>query len=212
MAKKSFLIFLLAIAVLLLPGCGGALNEGTAGGVSALTKSEASETTFDHSEGGTMKFTFESLQDASLIGGSSYFMDFGEMESQEDAAIAEGRLLSAFGQPEFTSEDYENSFNYIIRATSEDGESVLLTVYGRGVVHIGADRQDDFAKSAAFALVAHVNAFAPADYSRTVYYLDFELQLDIQVKDGEVTIKQSQISEEKVYELFDKWYSQGLEE
>ena len=58
-----------------------------------------------------MKFTFQSLQDDNLIGGSSYFMDFGEMNSQEDAAIAEGKLLSAFGDPEFTSENYENSFN-----------------------------------------------------------------------------------------------------
>ena len=46
-----------------------------------------------------MKYTFESLQDENLMDGSSYFMDFGEMESQEDAAIAEGKLLSAFGQP-----------------------------------------------------------------------------------------------------------------
>ena len=54
-----------------------------------------------------MKFTFEALQDDDLIGGSSYFMDFGIMETQEDAAIAEGKLLSAFGDPMFTSENAE---------------------------------------------------------------------------------------------------------
>ncbi len=153
-----------------------------------------------------MKFNFESLQDSNLIGGSSYFMDFGEMNSQEDAAIAEGKLLSAFGQPEFTSEDYENSFNYIIRATADNGESVILTVYGMGVVHIGADQQDDFAKKAASALIEYVSTFAPADYSRTVYYLDFDIQIDIQVKGGKAKISQSQISEEKADELFDEFY------
>ena len=125
-----------------------------------------------------MKFKFESIQDTDLIGGSSYFMDFGEMNSQEDAAIVEGKLLSAFGQPEFTSENYADSFNYIIRATSESGESVILTVYGMGVVHIGSDQQDIFAKNAASALIEYVNTFTPADYSRTVYYLDFDLQID----------------------------------
>ncbi len=154
-----------------------------------------------------MKFTFQSLQDDNLIGGSSYFMDFGEMNSQEDAAIAEGKLLSAFGDPEFTSENYENSFNYIIRATAEEGYSVILTVYGMGVVHIGADRQDDFAQKAASALIEYVNSFLPADYSRTVYYLDYDLQIDIQVKNGKVTIEESQISEEKSSELFDKFYT-----
>ena len=154
-----------------------------------------------------MKFTFESLQDESLMDGSSYFMDFGEMNSQIDAAIAEGKLLSAFGQPEFVSDNYENSFNYIIRATAENGESVILTVYSTGVVHIGADLKNDFAEKAAFALIEHVNSFAAADYSRTVYYLDFELQIDIQVKNGKATIEQSQISEKKISELVDKWYN-----
>ncbi len=153
-----------------------------------------------------MKFQFESLQNTDLIGGSSYFMDFGEMNSQKDVAIAEGKLLSAFGQPEHTSENYENSFNYIIRATADNGESVILTVYGMGVVHIGAIRQDDFAEKAASALIEYVNSFAPADYSRIVYYLDYELQIDISVKDGKVKIGQSQISEEKASELINKWY------
>jgi len=157
-------------------------------------------------KGDTMKYTFESLQDENLMGGSSYFMDFGEMESQEDAAIAEGKLLSAFGKPEYTSENYENSFNYIIRATADNGESVILTVYGMGVVHIGAEQQNDFAKKAAIALIEYVNSFSPADYNRTVYYLDFDLQIDIQVKNGKATITQTQISEDKANELFDKFY------
>ena len=159
----------------------------------------------ENEEDSTMKFNFESL-DFSEYSGGSYLMDFGEMESQEDAAIAEGKLLSAFGQPEYTSENYENSFNYIIRATADNGESVILTVYGMGVVHIGAEQQNDFAQKAASALIEYVNAFAPADYSRTVYYLDLDMQIDIQVKGGKATISQSQISQEKANELFDKFY------
>lgn len=182
MTKKVVSIIVLFSAVFLLFGCNRDL------------------------EGGSMDFTFESLQDENLMNGSSYFMDFGEMFSQEDAAIAEGKLLSAFGRPEFTSENYENSFNYIIRATAQNGESVILTVYSVGVVHIGAKPQDDFAQKAATALIEYVNSFSAADYSRTVYYLDFYLQLDIQVKNGRATIGQSQISEEKASELFNKFY------
>lgn len=153
-----------------------------------------------------MKFTFEALQDDDLIGGSSYFMDFGIMETQEDAAIAEGKLLSAFGDPMFTSENAENSFNYVIRATADNGGSVILTVYGMGVIHIGADQQDNFAQKAATALIEYVSSFSAADYSRTVYYLDYDLQIDIQVENGRATIVQSQISEEKINELIKEWY------
>ena len=153
-----------------------------------------------------MMFTFEALKDDDLIGGSSYFMDFGIMETQEDAAITEGKLLSAFGDPMFTSENAENSFNYVIRATADNGGSVILTVYGMGVIHIGADQQDEFAQKAATALIEHVSSFSAADYSRTVYYLDFDMQIDIQVKGGKATISQSQISQEKANELFDKFF------
>ena len=153
-----------------------------------------------------MNFKFESLKDTDLISEDSYFMDFGEMNSQEDVAIAEGKLLSAFGQPEFESENYENSFNYTIRATANNGESVILTVYSVGVIHIGAERQDSFAEKAASALIEYVNSFVPAEYSRTVYCLDFNMQIDIQVKGGKAIIVQSQISVEKANELVNEWY------
>ena len=152
-----------------------------------------------------MDFEFQAL-DLSEYTGGSYLMDFGEMTSEEDAALVEGKLLTVFGAPADVSDNYENSFNYVIRATADNGESVILTVYGMGVVHIGAEQQNDFAQKAASALIEYVNAFAPADYSRTVYYLDFDMQIDIQVKGGKATISQSQISQEKANELFDKFY------
>lgn len=60
-------------------------------------------------------------------------MDFGEMNSQEDVALAEGKPLSAFGQPAYTGESYEDSFNHIIPAAQDNGDSVILTVYGMGL-------------------------------------------------------------------------------
>lgn len=154
----------------------------------------------------TMQFEFESIYDTELIIGSYYFMDFTRVFSLEASAIAEGKLLSAFGQPEYTSENFEDSFNYIIRATADSGESVILTVYNVGVVHIGAIRRDEFAKKAAKALIQYVNSFAPSDFSRTLYYLDAGLQAYIQVKDGKVTVEESPIPEHKIDELIDEWY------
>ncbi len=153
-----------------------------------------------------MDFRFESLKDCNLINGSSYFMDFGVMETEEDAAIVQGKLLTVFGEPASTSENYEDSFDYVIRATAEDGRSVILSVYNVGMVHIGAIQQDDFAAKAASALIEYVNAAEPTDFESTVYYLDFFIRIDISLKDGKVTQVSSEISEEKVQELVDKWY------
>ncbi len=153
----------------------------------------------------TMEFKFEAI-DFSEYEGGSYLMDFGEMVSEEDAAIVEGKLLTVFGAPAVVSDNYENSFNYIIRATANDGRATVLNVYNVGVVHIGALTEDEFTLQAANALVKYVNSAKPTDYERTVYYLDFDLQIDISVKDGKVKIGQSQISEEKASELINKWY------
>ena len=180
--KKFFFVLLAALlAVASLTGCNNKKEEDT------------------------MQFKFESL-DFSEYSEGGYLMDFGEMSSQEDAAIVEAKLLTAFGNPAESSENYENSFDYVIRATAKDGQSVVLNVYGMGIVHIGASQRDDFTVQAANALIEYVTAAKPADYERTVYYLDFYLQIDIQVKDGNVTINESQISEEKISELIDKWY------
>ncbi len=155
---------------------------------------------------GKVEFKFESLKDLDCIVGTSYLMDFGEIRNQEDAAIIEGKLLTVFGAPAAVSENYDNSFNYIIRATSDDKRTAILTVYGMGVVHIGSSQSDDFITQAASALIDFVNTAVATDFQRTVYYLDFDLQIDISVKDGLAKISQYQISEEKRNGLFKKLY------
>ncbi len=152
-----------------------------------------------------MKFKFESLDSLEYFHGS-YLMDFSENESQRESAIDEGKLLTVFGSPALVSENYENSFNYFIRVTAEDGRSVILNVYNVGVVHIGATDKDPFTVQAAKALIEYVNSAKPADYSRTVYYLDCDVQIDISVKNGNVTIYTSEISSTKSDELFEKFY------
>ena len=82
----------------------------------------------------------------------------------------------------------------------------MLNVYSAGIVHIGAAESDDFTLQAANALIEYVNAAEPTDYQRTVYYLDFMLQMDISVKNGKATVSQSQISQEKMLELYAKFY------
>lgn len=59
-------------------------------------------------------------------------------------------------------------------------------------------------KSAGFGTLFII--FDITKYKVNQTYLDINLQIDIQVKDGKATIRQSQISEEKANELFDKFY------
>ena len=152
-----------------------------------------------------MKFLFESMESAAEYAGS-YLMEFGDMESEEDAAIVEGKLLTVFGTPTEVSDNYENSFNYYIRATAEDGRVVMLNIYNQGVIHIGASEEDDLTVQAANALIEYVNAAEVTDYQKTVYYADFCIEINITVKNGKFSSSVLPISEEKMGELFKKWY------
>lgn len=153
-----------------------------------------------------MRFTFEALQDLNLLTGSSYFMDFGN-ETTEDAILSEGKLLTVFGEPAFKSDNYENAFDYVIRATDETGKSVILSVYSVGLVHIGASQKDDFAKEAAEALIAYVSAAEPSDFTHTVHYLDFGMRLDISLQNQKISVEETELSEEEVEAIFAKWFS-----
>ncbi len=155
-----------------------------------------------------MKFVFESVDYSDEYTGS-YLMDFGDMESEdaaEAAAIVEGKLLTVFGTPPEVSDNYENSFNYYIRATAEDGRAAKLNVYNQGVIHIGAAEEDDLTVQAANALIEYVTAAEVTDYKKTVYYADFCIEINISVENGKFSSSFSQISEEKLAELYEKWY------
>lgn len=185
MLKKIYFIFLICF-VFLLVGC--------------HSEKQGKENSMD--------FKFESLHEDGVLGFSSYFMDFGNQEvmTTEETAILEGKLRAVFGEPWYQSENFENSISYIIKATNTDGKSVIFEVYNVGMFHVGASEQDSFTKTAAEALFAYVNAAEPCDYERTIYYLDFNLQVDISVKNGVATVEESEISDEKADALSDEWW------
>lgn len=153
-----------------------------------------------------MSFEFEALHDENLMWGSSLFMDFKGVSSTKDAILIEGKLLTLFGEPVRKSENSENSFDYIIRATESGGQSVILIVYSTGLVSIGSTQQDEFAKAAAEALMDYVSAAEPKDFERTVYYLDFNMQMDLSLKNGVASVERSEISDERALELWNEWF------
>lgn len=212
MTKK--LIICLIITIFLV-GCGTEkANDNKAGyGFEAMDSSEYSggssltnsgDAPTEEAKDNKAGYSFEAV-DSSEYGGGSFLTDFSDAPTEEEAALIEGKLLTLFGAPCETSENYEDSFNYYIRVTSDDGRSVVLNVYNVGVVHIGCSGKDDFETEAAKALIDYVTPAKPTGFSRTVYYLDLNLQIDISVKDGKAVLRNSELTEEKANELFEKF-------
>ena len=151
-----------------------------------------------------MRFTFEAVNDYSLILESPYLMDFGDDCVGEGAALIEGKLLTVFGEPYSISENEENGFEYIIKATSEGGEVTYIAVYSTSGIHIGGDREE-LTRDAANALIDYVNAAKPTDFERVRYYMDFGVEIKSAVKDGKVTMKSRFLSDEEIDAVYSRW-------
>lgn len=151
-----------------------------------------------------MKFTFEAVNDYSLILGTSYLMDFGDDCVGEGAALIEGKMLTVFGEPYSISENEENGFEYIIKATSEAGEATYLAVYSTSGIQIGGD-QEELTRVAANALIDYVNAAEPSDFKRVRYYMDFGVEITSVVKDGKVTMKSRFLSDDEIDAVYSRW-------
>ena len=152
----------------------------------------------------TMKFTFETVDDYSLILGTSYLMDFGDDCVGEGAALIEGKLLTVFGEPYSISDNEENGFEYIIKATSDDGEVSHISVYSTSGIHIGGDNKEATRK-AADALIEYVNSAEPSDFERVRYYMDFGVRITTIVKNGKVSMKSDFLSDDEIDDIYSRW-------
>ena len=152
-----------------------------------------------------MKFTFEKVNDRSLIASTHYLMDFGDIYSGEDNAIIEGKLLTVFGEPLTLSDDEENGYEYVIKATAENGETTYISVYHAAGAHIGGDGFDT-SVDAAKALIEYVNSANPSDFQRVRYYMDFGVEITTTVKNGVVHMESRFLNEAEIKEVYSRWY------
>ncbi len=151
-----------------------------------------------------MHFTFEKIDDYSFVNGTSYIMDFGDKYTGEDAALIEGRMLTVFGEPYRITDDEENGYEYIIKATSENGEITYLTVYHAACAHIGGDREA-LTRAAAEELIEYVNSATPADFERVRYYMDFGVRIYTKVQNGKVSMNSQFLSDSEIEKVYSRW-------
>ena len=110
------------------------------------------------------KFKFETVADGDLAGGTSNsmvtwprlqeFMHAGEGKFGEYMAMFRGAVLALLGPPPDSSGLSDEAFEYVVKATNDDGTSWILTVYqGASGPAIGSKVFDKSSLPAATALL-----------------------------------------------------------
>lgn len=113
--------------------------------------------------------------------------------TDEKYALFYGKLRTVFGEPDYTSDDYESMYSYNVMAVGENGESFYLEVYhGPSGAAVGgkpfdiSKEQEEIYMSAANELIAFIESAEPSDYVWEGIYEDIPVNVKYAVKDGKV--------------------------
>ncbi|MBO5104749.1 MAG: hypothetical protein J6B74_06800 [Ruminococcus sp.] len=111
--------------------------------------------------------------------------------TDEKYALFYGKLRTVFGEPDYTSDDYESMYSYNVMAIGENGESFYLEVYhGPSGAAVGgkpfdiSKEQEEIYMSAANELIAFIESAEPSDYVWEGIYEDIPVNVKYAVKDG----------------------------
>lgn len=129
-------------------------------------------------------------------------MKMDEKLVNEKFALFYGKLRTVFGEPDYTSDDYENMYSYDIMAVGENGESFYLEVYhGVSGASVGgkpfdiSKEQEKVYMNAAEQLIALIESANPSNYVWEGIYEDTSENVRYTVKDGRAYIE-SEFSED----------------
>lgn len=137
------------------------------------------------------KATKEELSVLENMGFSKLCSVYDLNGTDEKYALFYAKLRTVFGEPDYTSDDYENMYSYDIMAVGENGDSFYLEVYhGASGASIGgkpfdiSKEQEKVYINAADELIALIEIAEPSDYTWEGIYEDIPEKVKYAVKDG----------------------------
>lgn len=137
------------------------------------------------------KSTEEELSALENMGFSKLCSVYDLKGTDEKYALFYGKLRTVFGEPDYTSDDYESMYSYNVMAVGENGESFYLEVYhGPSGASVGgkpfdiSKEQEKVYMNAAGELIAFIESANPSDYVWEGIYADIPVNIKYAVKDG----------------------------
>ena len=148
-----------------------------------------------------MKLKFESVKDEERVNSwnaGSKIRDLGNILSDTNSMVLTyGRLQYLFGEPLYSSDDFENAYDYFILCTDEEGNTYQLTAYsGPTGPAIGGDSDDPKLAEVAEELEKYINAADYVDYDYEGVYYDYDVTVKFGIRDGVPYMEDGEMDEE----------------
>jgi len=146
-----------------------------------------------------MNYTFTASDDLKLCSDdSSYITDISDKLSGEEITKIQGKLLTLFGEPVYTTPNLENAYEYVIIATDSDGKQTVLSAYcGPSGPAIGGNVFIQGIEDIAKELRTYINQADTTDYEYEGYYLDRPAKIYQKIENGKISYSEVVIDEEE---------------
>lgn len=127
--------------------------------------------------------------------------------SAKDGTMVQGQLLRLFGEPVYSSVDYENIYSYYIEAKHKDGDRFIFHVYSgeMGACIAGNEEVADI-KEAAKALKTHIESVQPAEFEYTGYHLQTTSVIHRGVRHGKPFYQKREMTTEEYAQAYREIY------
>lgn len=130
-----------------------------------------------------------------------------DANSEKNDAMVLGQLKYLFGDPNYITNDLENQFSYVIKATDEKGDFLLLEAYRSGSGPAIGGLKDSSSKIAAHELAIYIRQSKTIDYDYEGYYLDAQSKVCHGIKNGVPYWEETEISAKEFEEFQEEvWY------
>lgn len=126
--------------------------------------------------------------------------------TDEKFALFFGKLITLFGEPYSTTDDYEDMYSYWITAENGQNKIYLEVYHGASGASVGGqpidtDReQEKIYMKVAGELIAFIESVEPSDYEWEGIYEDIPVNVKYAVKDGVAYTSESPAESEEDYE------------
>jgi len=118
------------------------------------------------------------------------FSEYNEVQIQ-------GRMKALFGEPLYETENFEDAYTYVIRATASEGTNIYFTVYqGGSGSAIGAKSNSKQLQDALRDFKQLLKDTVPADFLYEGYYMDAYVKIKQGIQNGIPFFEETEIEED----------------
>ncbi len=141
-------------------------------------------------------YSFSAQKDETELFGSSQIENLVLFSEYNEVQI-QGRMKALFGEPLYETENYEDAYTYVIRATDSEGAHICFTVYqGGSGSAIGAKSNSKQLQDALRDFKQLLKDTAPADFLYEGVYMDAYVKIKQGIQNGIPFFEETEIEED----------------